>query len=81
MLYALILGSGHMLPPVEREDVLGFYEEFKRLLVTDIDGEGQLAGAASGRATAEGDQAIGSCGGADEGDGGGAARAAWGAFR
>jgi len=32
MLYALILGSGHMLPPVGHTSLLGFYEEFKRLL-------------------------------------------------
>ncbi len=32
MLYALILGSGHMLPPVSHKGMLEFYEEFKRLL-------------------------------------------------
>lgn len=32
MLYALILGSGHMLPPVDHRAMLGFYGEFKRLL-------------------------------------------------
>jgi hypothetical protein len=32
MLYALVLGSGHMLPPVEHERMLDFYREFKRLL-------------------------------------------------
>ena len=32
MLYALILGSGHMLPPVGHRDMLRFYAEFKRLL-------------------------------------------------
>jgi AcrR family transcriptional regulator len=34
MLYALILGSGHMLPPVKHKGMLEFYEEFRRLLVT-----------------------------------------------
>jgi AcrR family transcriptional regulator len=32
MLYALILGAGHMLPPVSHKGMLEFYEEFKRLL-------------------------------------------------
>ncbi len=32
MLYALILGSGHMLPPVSHKGMLEFYAEFKRLL-------------------------------------------------
>ena len=35
MLYALLLGSGHMLPSADHETMLEFYEEFKRLLVAD----------------------------------------------
>jgi AcrR family transcriptional regulator len=32
MLYALILGSGHIVPPVDHSVMLDFYEQFKRLL-------------------------------------------------
>jgi AcrR family transcriptional regulator len=32
MLYALVLGSGHMLPPAEHQAMLKFYEEFKQLI-------------------------------------------------
>ncbi len=35
MLYALILGSGQMLPPVRHKGMLDYYEEFKRLLVPE----------------------------------------------
>ncbi len=36
LLYALALGSGHVLPPVEHETPLGFYREFKRLIAEDL---------------------------------------------
>jgi hypothetical protein len=35
MLYALVLGSGHMLPPAEHRAMLQFYEEFKQLIDRD----------------------------------------------
>ncbi len=35
MLYALILGSGQMLPPVKHQGMLDFYEEFKKLLIPE----------------------------------------------
>ncbi len=33
MLYATIVGAGHIHPPVKRRQMLDFYEEFKRLLI------------------------------------------------
>lgn len=37
MLYAIILGGGHLQPPANHKAMLDFYEEFKRLLVPDSD--------------------------------------------
>ncbi len=34
MLYALVLGAGHTLPPADHATLLAFYAEFKRLLAT-----------------------------------------------